>query len=46
MLKTDENINQVKEKLINKCKVTITELVEHLNIAYGPFKIIVVNIWN
>jgi len=41
--KTDENINKVREILINNRKLTIRELAEDLNIAYGSIKDIVVN---
>jgi len=33
--KTEENINKVREMLINNRKLTIRELAEDLNIAYG-----------
>jgi len=33
--KTDENINKVREMLINNRKLTIRKLAEDLNIAYG-----------
>ena len=35
--KTDENINKVREMLINNRKLTIRELAEDLNIAYGHY---------
>ena len=38
-----ENINKVREMLINNRKLTIRELVENLNIAYGFIQNIVVN---
>jgi len=41
--KTDENINKVREMLINNHKLTIRELAEDLNIAYGSIQDIVVN---
>jgi len=41
--KTDENINKLREMLINNRKLTIKELVEDLNIAYGSIQVIVVN---
>lgn len=41
--KTDENINKVREMLINNRKLTIRELAEDLNIAYGSIQDIVVN---
>ena len=41
--KTDENINKVRKMLINNRKLTIRELAEDLNIAYGSFQDIVVN---
>jgi len=42
-LKIDENINKVREMLINNRKLTIRELLEDLNIAYGSIQNIVVN---
>lgn len=33
--KTDENIDEVKEMLVNNRKLTIREIAEDLNIAYG-----------
>ena len=41
--KTDENINKVREMLINNRKLIIRELAEDLNIAYGSIQDIVVN---
>ena len=41
--KTDENINKVREMLANNRKLTIRELAEDLNIAYGSVQDIVVN---
>ncbi|KYM82852.1 Cytochrome b [Atta colombica] len=41
--KTDENINKVREMLINNRKLIIRELAEDLNIAYGFIQDIVVN---
>jgi len=41
--KTDENINKVREMLINNRKLTSRELAEDLNIAYGSIQDIVVN---
>jgi len=41
--KTDENINKVREMLINNRKLTIRELAEDLNIAYGSIQDIIVN---
>jgi len=41
--KTDENINKVREMLINNRKLTIRELAENLNIAYESIQDIVVN---
>ena len=41
--KTDENINKVREILINNRKLTIRELTQDLNIAYGSIQDIVVN---
>jgi len=41
--KTDENINKVREMLINNRKLIIRELAENLNIAYGSIQDIVVN---
>ncbi|KAG5314739.1 SETMR methyltransferase, partial [Acromyrmex insinuator] len=41
--KTDENINKVREMLANNRKLTIRELAEDLNIAYGSIQDIVVN---
>jgi len=35
--KTDENINKVREMLINNRKLIIRELAEDLNIAYGHY---------
>jgi len=40
--KTDENINKVREMLLNNRKLTIRELAEDLNIAYGSVQDIVV----
>jgi len=42
-MKTDENINKMREMLINNRKLTIRELAEDLNIAYGSIQDIVVN---
>ncbi|XP_018059080.1 PREDICTED: putative uncharacterized protein FLJ37770 [Atta colombica] len=39
--KIDENINKVREMLINNRKLTIRELAEDLNIAYGSIQDIV-----
>jgi len=41
--KIDENINKVREMLINNHKLTIRELAKDLNIAYGSIQDIVVN---
>ncbi|XP_018049472.1 PREDICTED: histone-lysine N-methyltransferase SETMAR-like, partial [Atta colombica] len=41
--KTDENINKMREMLINNRKLTIRELTEDLNIAYGSIQDIVIN---
>ena len=41
--KTDENINKMREMLINNRKLTIRELAEDLNIACGSIQDIVVN---
>jgi len=41
--KTDENIDKVKEILVNNHKLTIREIAEDLNIAYGSVQDILVN---
>ncbi|XP_018314337.1 histone-lysine N-methyltransferase SETMAR-like [Mycetomoellerius zeteki] len=41
--KTNENINKVREMLISNRKLTIRELAEDLNIAYGSVQDIIVN---
>ncbi|XP_015905835.2 protein GVQW3-like [Parasteatoda tepidariorum] len=41
--KTDENIDKLKEMLVNNHKLTIREIAESLNISYGPVQDILVN---
>ncbi|XP_015905527.1 protein GVQW3-like [Parasteatoda tepidariorum] len=41
--KTDENIDKVKEMLVNNRKLTIREISEGLNIAYGSVQDILAN---
>jgi len=41
--KIDENINKVREMLINNRKLTMREVAEDLNIAYGSIQDIVIN---
>lgn len=41
--KTDENIDKVKEMLVKNRKLTIREIAEDLNIAYGSVQDILVN---
>ena len=41
--KTDENINKIKGWMTVSCKLTIKEIAEELNIAYGSAQDILVN---
>ena len=43
---TDEKVEQVKEKVINYCQITVTKVTEEVGISYDSYKLFSSMFWS